>query len=206
MKFTDDSLPETLLQSPSPVPIAESEMAAVAHPVPAKPDYFEPMLARIKEFHSKLDMEELNGKSIEMFVCNICYEIYARTDLLREHYITVSGRCWLRRATTNNKMFQAHGYELIKAEIEEIEDKTAEIEPEETQTPRTTAMRTETDSFWQKPISLIELRKKLNKAFTNKCELMAAVANRLNANQRFFPFSGAHWAVAATSSKPMTND
>lgn len=98
MKFADDSLPETLLQSPAPptVPNVEAEIVPVAsaqpstNPVTAKPDNFEQMLARIKEFHSKLDMEELNGKSIEMFVCNICYEIYARTDLLREHYMTVS--------------------------------------------------------------------------------------------------------------------
>lgn len=62
----------------------------------SKPLNFEQMLCRIKEFHSKLDMEEMKGKSVEMFVCNICYEIHARKDLLREHYMTVSEQWTLR--------------------------------------------------------------------------------------------------------------
>lgn len=88
MKFDDETLPETLLE-PMPIMEATPIVNAINTLATARPDNFEQMLARIKEFHSQLNMEEVKGKSIEMFVCNICYEVYARTELLREHYITV---------------------------------------------------------------------------------------------------------------------
>lgn len=95
-------MPETLLQSPAPPPVpnveAEAILTASAHitHITSKPENFEQMLTRIKEFHSKLDMDELKGKSIEMFVCNICYEVYARSELLRDHYMTVSENLSIR--------------------------------------------------------------------------------------------------------------
>lgn len=187
MKFADESLPETLLQSPAPsaLPIAETE----GDPVPSvhtalitpKPDNFEHMLARIKDFHSKLDMEELKGKSIEMFVCNICFEIYARRDLLREHYMTVSAipSTWIQEELINSS-FQTHDYVSIESETEEneteakdaqataITTKVVEIVQEEAQTSQQAIVKEEIDSDWQQPISLIALRKKLNKVFTFK--------------------------------------
>lgn len=93
MKFTDDSLPETLLQSPPPPPQSNSSPTTENDTNTndtSKPPNFDEILSRIKEFHSKLDMDALKGKSIEMFVCNICYEIHARKDLLRDHYVSVS--------------------------------------------------------------------------------------------------------------------
>lgn len=83
-------------------------------------------------------------------------------------------------------MFQVHDYVSIKSEAEEIEtepkesevvvipSKVAEVVPEEVQTPQTLSVKTETDPEWQHPISLIELRKKLNKTFTNKYQFMQA--------------------------------
>lgn len=55
---------------------------------------YDQMIARIKEFQSKLDMTEFKGKHTEMFVCSICYEIFMATDLLRDHYMKVSCIVW----------------------------------------------------------------------------------------------------------------
>lgn len=79
-----------------------------------------------------------------------------------------------------NKFFQVHDYVSIEPETEDIEieakdsqavinsSKSTEIVPEEPQASQSTVMKEEIDSDWQQPISLIALRKKLNKVFTNK--------------------------------------
>lgn len=84
IKFDDESLPENLLQSPrgSPAPIESTDYQQQSI-------NFEMMLQRIKEFQKKLNMDEFKGKSAEMLVCSICYEIHRTIDLLRDHYITV---------------------------------------------------------------------------------------------------------------------
>lgn len=77
-------------------------------------------------------------------------------------------------------MFQVHGYVSIESETEETETeakdcqalaipcKVTEITQKETQPPQPAKVRDEIDSDWQQPISLIALRKKLNKVFTSK--------------------------------------
>lgn len=78
-------MPENLLQSPkhSPGHVESTDYQQ-------QPINFEMMLQRIKEFQSKLNADEFKGKSAEMLVCSICYEIYRTIDLLRDHYITVN--------------------------------------------------------------------------------------------------------------------
>lgn len=73
-----------------------------------------------------------------------------------------------------------HDYVSIEPETEDIEIETkdshavmvpcksTEIVPEEPQASQSTVMKEDIDSDWQQPISLIALRKKLNKVFTNK--------------------------------------
>lgn len=80
-----------------------------------------------------------------------------------------------------NEFFQVHDYISIESEPEEVEQeakesqavaipcKVAEIVNEEAPPSQHPVVKDEVDSDWQKPISLIALRKKLNKAFTSKC-------------------------------------
>lgn len=84
-------------------------------------------------------------------------------------------------------MFQVHAYVSIESETEEIEteandcqavaipSKAIEVTQEETQTSQPAIVKDEIDSDWQQPISLIALRKKLNKVFTSKYVLMSTV-------------------------------
>lgn len=55
----------------------------------APPVIFDLMLGKIKNFQSELNMDEIKGKSVEYFVCSVCYDIFIDTDALREHYVSV---------------------------------------------------------------------------------------------------------------------
>lgn len=63
------------------------------------------MIERIKEYHSKLDMGNHEGKGkLDLYVCSICFDIHTHQDLLRDHYIKV-GKCKKRANTTFNNIY-----------------------------------------------------------------------------------------------------
>lgn len=76
--------------------------------------------------------------------------------------------------------FQIHDYVSIESDTEEIETEAkdsqamaiqyvvTDVIKEEAQTLQQAVEKSEIDSEWQQPISLIALRKKLNKVFTKK--------------------------------------
>lgn len=49
------------------------------------------MIERVHEYHNKLDLIQHKGKGkVDLFVCSICFEIFAQPELLRNHFIKVS--------------------------------------------------------------------------------------------------------------------
>lgn len=54
---------------------------------------YEKMIARVQEYHSKLNVSEYKGKGkVDLFVCCICFNIFMQHEMLRSHYMKVSPR------------------------------------------------------------------------------------------------------------------
>lgn len=53
-------------------------------------EVYHKMIERVKEYHSKLDLPQLNVKGkVDFFVCCLCFEIFSKQEQLRLHFIKV---------------------------------------------------------------------------------------------------------------------
>lgn len=53
-------------------------------------EVYHKMIDRVKEYHSKLDLPQLNVKGkVDFFVCCLCFEIFSKKEQLRLHFIKV---------------------------------------------------------------------------------------------------------------------
>lgn len=56
-----------------------------------KQETHQKMIERVKEYHGKLDLSQYKGEGkVDLFVCCICFEVFPKQELLRNHFITVS--------------------------------------------------------------------------------------------------------------------